>query len=279
MSDRPFSLRYEGSGGHVINFDAWPYFWNDTNLQSYQWDIQSVNKNIGNGAFVSKISRGLINKSIKLLIWNDSESIGSLTNAMTAVFEEDVISKAPGKLYLNDQYLTGYFTAVEFGNRIRSQYIEATLNFATGSPFWIDETLVRFDPLETTALLGFIMPIKLPLALVAPQIRTLINDHYANSSAIITMYGPVTDPEFYVGNHLYKVTGELILGERIEIDQMAKTVTKITTGGTRINFFGNRNKTESVFDPIPPGENFIYSANDFTFDILLMRERSEPIWT
>ena len=198
---------------------------------------------------------------------------------MNGYFEADIIAKTPGKLYFGNAYLLGYFTESSKPTIMDGLYVICELTFITGSPFWIDESLSTFNPLTSSSSIGFTLPVKLPLALVAPQIRTLTNDHYTDSSAIITMYGPITDPQFYIGTHLYKVTGSLILGERIEIDQMAKTVTKISTGGTRVNYFGNRSKTSSVFTPIPAGENFVYSNNDFTFDIRLMRERSEPVWT
>jgi len=34
-----------------------------------------------------------------------------------------------------------------------------------------------------------------------------------------------------------------------------------------------------VFEPIPSGENYITYSNDFTFSILLLKERSEPQWS
>jgi len=50
-----------------------------------------------------------------------------------------------------------------------------------------------------------------------------------------------------------------------EIDQVNKTITKITSSGERLNFFAYRGKTYSVFEPIPSGENYITYSNDFTF--------------
>jgi len=274
-----YLIKYVSPKGIAVDFNSSPYIWETTDLLNYSWKYESVDKQSGYGALINKTSKGVQSKSLTLAIYNGGASIDSDVSFLSRAFEADIISKTPGKIYIGDNYITCYVIGSMKYLYKNAKIAHLDLEIVTGSPFWIDESLARFDPLETTALLGFILPTKLPLAVAAPQIRTLVNDHYTDSSAIITMYGEVTDPEFYVGNHLYKVTGELILGERIEIDQMQKTVTKITTEGSRVNFFANRNKTSSVFTPIPPGENFIYSNNDFTFDILLMRERSEPVWT
>lgn len=276
---RPFLLRYENASGATVNLDSWPFFWDDTNLQDYAWDSLTSPNQIGYGSRILGFARKTTTKTIKVLVWNSGNDITSLIDSITAVFESDVIQNTPGKLYFNSQYLPGFFTGVSVNERRLKNYIEMSLSFVSGSPFWITEELHRFDPLTEGISTGFILPLALPFAIVSPNARQLVNSHYAASQAIISMYGPCIDPEFSVGTHTYAVTGTLILGERIEINQVSRTVEKITTSGERLNFFKYRGKVDSVFEPIPSGESYVYSSNDFTFDILLMKERSEPLWS
>lgn len=276
---RVFSLSYESSGGTVIGFDTWPLRWDDSDLQSYTWKVSTVKRSSGYGSKITDIGREATSKKIKLKICDYGNDVAVYTNYLASVFEPDVIAKTPGKLWINDSYTTGFVTAMDLGKRIERQYLELTLTFSTEYPFWITEDLHTFEPLTEGSATGFILPTALPMAIVAPRSRLLVNDHYSPCSAIITMYGPVSDPEFSLGSHVYSVTGSLSSGDRIEIDQKAKTVTKISSSGERLNFFYARGKTYSVFEPIPAGENYITYSNDFTFEILLLKERSDPEWT
>ena len=263
----------------MIGFDTWPLRWDDTDLQSYSWKVSTVKRTSGYGSKITDISREATSKKIKLKICDYGNDVAVYTNYLASVFEPDVIAKTPGKLWINESYTSGFITGMDLGKRIERQYLELTLTFSTEYPFWITEELHTFEPLTEGSATGFILPTELPMAIVAPSSRQLVNDHYAACNAIITMYGPVSDPQFSLGSHVYAVSGSLSDGDRIEIDQKAKTVTKISSSGERLNFFYARGKTYSVFEPIPAGENYITSNNDYTFEILLLKERSDPEWT
>ena len=275
-----YQIKYISAAGTVIDFDGRPYTWeNANNLLDYEWDFEDV-KNSGYGSTIKRLDRAAVTKSVPITVYGaDGQSIDSDIEYLSSVFEPDVLLRTPGKLYVNDCYVFAYVVGSEKVLYKNNRLAKLELTFVIESPFWIDEDLHRFDPLTTGIGDGFILPTALPVALVSPNARQLVNPHYGPSKALITMYGPVTDPEFSVNTHTYSITGELILGERVEIDQVKRTVTKVTTSGERLNFFAYRGKTFSVFEPIPSGENFVYSSNDFTFDILLFNERSEPLWS
>ena len=95
----------------------------------------------------------------------------------------------------------------------------------------------------------------------------------------ISVFGPCSNPEFIIGENTYRVNGTLLSGERYEIDQRTKTVIKVTNSGEIVNAFNLRNKTESVFEPIEPGENILSYNGDFAIEITIFYERSEPLWS
>ena len=62
------------------------------------------------------------------------------------------------------------------------------------------------------------------------------------------------------------------------INQINKTVEKVTNSGEVINSFNLRNKEYSVFDPIPAGESIMTYSGEFPISITLFYERGEPKW-
>jgi len=275
-----YNIKYVSSQGVEVDLNGRPYIWESTDLLSYEWDKDSVINNNGVGAQITRFTRGIQDRTIELTVYNaDGLSIDSHIAYLTGLFETDVLAKQPGYIEIGNGYINCYVTASEKVLYRNNKIAKMILNISIESPFWITEDLHRFNPLTGSASTGFILPLALPFGLTALTTRTLINDHYAACPAFITMYGPATDPEFTVNSHVYKVTGTLIAGERFEIDQAAKTVTKIINTGEQFNYFKYRGKTYSVFEPIPKGENNIYYDNSFVFDILLMKERSEPLWS
>jgi hypothetical protein len=276
---RPFSLRYVSASGQVVNLDTWPYFWNETDLQNYSWSFESVNNPIGYGARFTKITRTAAEKTINLLVWNDGNDITALTNSLTSVFDADVISETPGRLYLNDAYIIGYFTSVSHSRRRDKNYVELELTFATSYPFWTSEETITFPIYTGDSTDGFKYPFSYPFNYIALLGATRIdNDHYAKTNAIITFYGAATNPQIAIDSHIYLVNGTLGDFERYEINQKERTVYKITQSGERINAFASRGKEYSVFEPIPAGATTVFYNGDYAVDIKLLKERSEPIW-
>ena len=110
------------------------------------------------------------------------------------------------------------------------------------------------------------------------QNSRIVNDHYADSNFLLTIYGPIVDPVLYIGGHEYSVTIVLEEGEYLEIDSAAGTVVKVKVSGERVNAFHNRSFESSVFEPIHPGGQDIGWSGRFAFDLVIYEERSEPRW-
>ena len=270
------SIRYVNHEGASVDLNAAPFDWVSTDLFDYGWQYNSLHNGSGRGSKISGIRRETVERKIALDVF-DSD-VSAAINGLQNVFEPDILANTPGNLYFGVQYLPCYISASTKPEIISRDLVSLVLTLAIEYPFWITEELHTFEPLSTGSSTGFIFPLAFPLGFISPDVRTLINDHYGDCAAKISFYGPCTDPEINLGPNTYKVFGELFPGERFEIDQVARTVTKITAGGERLNFLYARGKTKSVFDRIPAGESFI-TATDFTFEILLYKERSEPKWS
>ena len=95
------------------------------------------------------------------------------------------------------------------------------------------------------------------------------NESYLPCHFRMTIYGPVTDPEIVIANHIYKVETTVFTDERLEIDSRNNTVIKIGRLGEETDLYNSRYKLQSVF-AWPGG---------YGIDITLYDERSEPRWT
>ena len=276
-----YNLKYVSASGVTVDFNGRPYTWETpTEFLDYDWSFKATSKSNGYGSSITSVSRDTVTKSLQIAVYSgDGSAIDAYIAYLTEIFEPDVLARTPGKFYVNNCYVYSYIMGSKKVLYKTDKLAKIQIKLVIESPFWITEELHRFEPIAIGTSTGFILPSALPLGLTAQPIRSLINDHYESCLAKLTVYGPVTNPSFTVGSHVYTVTAALLIGDRIEIDQVNRTVTKISRSGERLNFFGYRGKTYSVFERIPAGEMSIVSSSDFIFDILLYKERSEPVWT
>lgn len=279
MYNKPHDLRYVSSKGITVDLSGWPFLWEMTDLLDYKWDYTSTPNISGQGAKLSRFAKREQEKSVKIAVFSDAMPVADLIGDLSAILEADILAETPGRLYIGNQYCAGYMVDSSKSITRNTRIAKMALRFVTHYPFWITEQLCSFPLFTAGASAGFILPTKIPMRIGAVLNATqLANNHYAASSAIMVIYGPITDPSFSIGNHIYTISGTLGVGERYEIDQPLRTVTKITSSGERINAFAYRGKTYSVFEPIPVGENTLYYNGSFAIDITLLKERSEPLW-
>jgi hypothetical protein len=52
----------------------------------------------------------------------------------------------------------------------------------------------------------------------------------------------------------------------------------MSPSGATLNLFDYRDKDNDIFAYIEPGENIVVYTGDFTFDITIVEQRSEPTW-
>ena len=57
-----------------------------------------------------------------------------------------------------------------------------------------------------------------------------------------------------------------------------KKIYKIGTTGGRSNLFNVRDRTNDIFKPAPVGMVPVLYNGDYSFDITLIHQRSEPLW-
>ena len=71
----------------------------------------------------------------------------------------------------------------------------------------------------------------------------------------------------------------LYIGEYMVIDSRSKKVYKVKNNGEKVNLFHARGRDFYIFEKIPSGIMAVSWSGEFGFDITLLSERSEPVWT
>ena len=207
--------------------------------------------------------------------------------SMRMAFDADVVNETPGTLEVNGWSMTAYVVKLQTEGRFRDRIKrKATIVLLDGSwwrkvvkQFLPGSTLVDSDGLNYahnyehnynqrggggTVETGLLVPCK----------------------PLITFYGPVIDPNVTIAGNLYKVTGNVAEGGRVEIDGRLHTVTYITQGGATSNKFADAVRGDGegagsyIFQPLPPGVQSVTWNDDgyFGVDVGWYEESGEPTW-
>ena len=273
-------IKYIGAGGE-INLSQSPVYYAETDFFKRQHNYSVTPLISGRGSKKGRFYKDATEYNLTLnVVGQTKEHAYELINEMDDLFERDVYAEVPGKLYVNDYYVNCYVVSSASTDRIHvGNLFFVTLKILVEQPLWIHEEALNFETFTIESSSGFILPTSIPFGFTAnPGIRQLQIDHYASVPAEISLFGPAVNPSFSIGSHIYQVNGALSAGERFIINQLNKTVLKITNSGEVINAFNIRSKTASVFEPIPTGGNVLTYSGEFAISLTLFYERGEPRW-
>lgn len=273
-----FNVKYTGAGGEVDMSTA-PILYREHDFMKREHNYSATALVSGLGSKLARFYREAREYTIQLSVWG--VNMHDTLNEMTDVFERDIFLQKPGKLLVNEEYLNCYIIASEVSDwTLAGNGVVVSLTILAEKPLWIREELLSYGTFTAGSATGFILPTAIPFGLTSNAgIRQLIVDSNLSASAEISLFGPFVNPSFSIGEHIYQVNGTLLAGERFVINQLDKTVIKITNSGEVINCFDLRSKTYSVFEPIPAGENILTYSGEFAISINLFYERGEPQWS
>lgn len=254
-------------------------------LHDYSWDFISNNNRI------SKFNKGIVQKTIPLIICCSSETEGlNIKNRLLELAEKDVLATTHGKLIIGDYYLKCFISGSKKSNYLyHNGYMETTLSVVTDYPQWVKEgitsfrvngTIVREDSIiEVQRNRNFDYNFDFPFDYMSGMKgKTLNNTGFIDTNFRLIIYGSVINPTIYIAGHCYQVNCSINEGEYLVIDSLAKTIRLTKQDGIEENCFNFRNRENYIFKKIPPGDNVVTWDNTFGFDVVLLDERSEPKW-
>lgn len=244
-----------------------------------KWNYESIEEQFG--ITIASFKKDPITLGLSLKFRGSENQISQNLNGFFEACEKDIINKTAGRLYVDDEYLQGYFLERETNPSETFYGYQQDLEFFAPYPFWIKEVKREFYKQEDATAgngLDYNYDYDYDYTLEALGVRRWNNQHYAPSEFIMNIYGAVENPRITIAGHPYIVNVQLEATDYLTINSRNNTVTKTQNNGVVTNIFKYRNTAESVFQKIPAGENLITWSGLFGFDITLFLERSEPAW-
>jgi hypothetical protein len=275
-------IYYENHNGERLDLDSGGIRIIEENVRNYAWNYAVTNRPGGLGGRVKQFTRPVSTREMTVVSRGRSRAACiSQLNALHALTEADVVENTNGLLWWDGQYIKCFLsTASDITEWKRGfHYAKKKLTVLLIEPYWVTETKQQFSPEPETMQYGKRYPLRYPYRYgTGYSNKTLYNSHYAAAPMIITVFGVATDPSIVIAGNLYEVSCALLEGERIEIDQIARKITKIDASGNTYSMFNARNKESDIFTPCPAG-NVPVQFSGLVFEITLIQQRSEPVWT
>lgn len=265
---------YLSPNGAKVDFRTPTIFSDPAWMRKYRWDVA-----IDNGV-ISSISRKSETWDLDVFFIGENMSRCAVTrNNAYEVFDRDVMSGTPGRIYVGEYYLECFVQGMENPEAsVDLSKIHSKLSIVAAECKWVKDVKMSFAVRGEGQAEdgGYDYPYDYDYDYASSGERMTINNQsFAASDFIITIYGACVNPTIYVGEHAYSVNGTLSDTEILVIDSRTKTIEKVAQDRSSVSWFGKRNKTVSVFEPIPSGVSTLgYGA--FAWDIVLLDERSEP---
>ena len=275
---------YENSGGETIRLDRQGFYTNEGTLRGFTWDYNYSGYPDGSGGSVSLFSRHEKTKTFDVSAHGyTSAEVETLLNRLHNITEYDVRQKTPGKLWLNQQYISCYVINSEIVTKSKHMFfVTKRLTILPTIPYWCMNVTKNFikGGASGTSPYGKKYNGRYPYKYGTGYSQTMLDNTVGSweTPMIITIYGPAINPSLTIGGKIYALQTSLAANERAIIDQLHKKIYKIGTTGGKSNLFNTRDKTHDIFQYAPIGMVSVLYNGDYSFDITLIHQRSEPLW-
>lgn len=277
-------IAYENSRGEVVELNTGHFRCSEQVLKSFTWGYTFNTLPANRGGAVEAFYRDKRTLTFKVLCYGDTkEQTAELLNHFANVIEYDVRVNEAGRLWLGEQYLKCYFVAGQVTKSSNNRCIcVKDFTILPTAAFWCTERTTSFtigSGMQSSAGIKKYnnrYPYKYGAGYAA---QTLYNDSESwETPAVITFYGPATNPSIRIAGNIYAFTAVIATNERVIIDQQAKRLYKVSATGVVTNMYPYRDKEHDIFKLIPAGSVDVVYSGDFGFDITLIHQRSEPYW-
>ncbi len=274
-------IYYENHKGQTVNLCKRPYKLLDID------DLYTISRDYNqNNGKITSFQQKTARKSFDLDILSTKEiTWKAAADELYQILETDIANETAGKLYVGEYYLPCYiYLAAPDRVNLRNPYVTCTFTLVSDQPTWLRSD--RYSYLyanigsvnERTKRYAYRYPYRYHARVGT---RGLYNPLSAPAHFQFIVYGPVNNPAIMIGGYLYQVFVDLHENERLMIDyssERTRTIVKYTADGNSEDVFNKRNKEISIFKKINPGKQIVNWSGEFSFDLVLFDERSQPKW-
>lgn len=266
-------ITHTNSNNETLDFTTLGILVNYNDLRDYEWGIKTKNDKI------TDFYKGVVKKTIPFVFCVDEHGADEIKNRFYEHFEIDVLQKKKGYFEINGyKYYCYAVKSVKSNYLIDKRLLYVNVGIATDDSDWIKETTYTADFSSMQARTTTKYPFTYPFTYSAPKSVNIINDFFADSHAVIRIYGRCTNPIVNINDNTYQLYVTLSAVEYAEIDTFKSTITKYSSNGVQSNIFNSRNKNYDAFKKMPQGLCNITTIGVEKVDIVLIERRSEPKW-
>lgn len=268
-------MKYINHIGEVFVFGSSNVLINQNDFRNYEWTYNSQFNKIT--SFEKKI------KAKKLHTIIVSDEAHKIANRLLEIIEKDVLANTPGKMCIGDYYLKGYFYASAKTSYTHERVVEMDLSFVSDESYWVKEYpfLFRINDEGTGGEdYGLGYDYDYPYGFSSPiSSQNMVNTSFTPANILINIYGAAINPKVTIGSNVYQIFTTLADNEILTIDTREKTAIRTNQSGEKTSVFAFRNLEHYLFEKVKPGTLKVVGEPEFNFDLTLLEERSEPIWT
>ena len=272
-------LQYIASSGHTYDLITEGSLVKDANFHTWEWEL--IGTDLQFGQRISNIQKAPTAYSATIIAYGSRDARKAYLDALHEDFESDIRNKTPGRIVWGDYYIECFVIKSTTAPDEVPTWTDNKIEIFCPYPFWIRDNKKSFYPLTAPGAETFLdYPYDYDYDYAFGEVGTAVwETGFPFPSAFeLTIYGPATNPKVTIAGHPYQINVTLEDGEYLILNSKNYTITQYLLSGQQENIFDNRDKSNSVFEPIPGGDiDFIWSGA-FGFDLMLYNERSEPRW-
>ena len=273
-------LKYVASSGDVYDLNAKnEILTREANYHSWAWIANGTDLQFGKR--VANFSKEAAEYPVTLTFEGSRERRKNLIEALHEEFEADIRNKTPGRVIWGDYYIDCFIIESSTTPDERLAWTDNEVLLYCPYPFWIREETRSFaiqNEERDEDFLDYEFDYSYDYS-YQPGFTEWERDFPFASEFKMVIHGPAQDPLIMINGYPYKIYDQIGSTDYIVIDSRNNSVTKVTGSGQTLNIFDLRDKTQSVFAPIPGGDLAVSWPGTFEFDLTLYEERSEPRWS
>ena len=269
-------LKYKNHMNEVFEFGKDGIYIDTSDLHDYEWTVTKKNNRI------SALDYAVSKRKLPVVIICETEEEGiAAKNELFEVTEKDVLAMQYGQIIIGDYYFRCFVTKSQKKDYLKSKrYMSITLTLTSDFPYWVKETTYSFRKNDEEAAgqdldFKFDFPFDYYSGLGSKEIN---NTNFVGANFRMIIYGVCRNPTVYVSGHAYTVNCDVGESEYLTIDSVAKKIYLTANDGTITNVFNLRDRESYIFEKVQPGSHVVTWEGEFSVDIILLEERSEPKW-
>lgn len=251
----------------------------EANFHKHSWKYESIERKYG--VNIVEFTRDPLEYAVSLDLFGTLKKRKETINELHDAWELDIISQCAGKLYWNDWYAECFIISTNTYPDKATGGTRDDINILIPSGFWVKEAHAEFlkqeMPQDNNGF-DFSFDFKFDFTLSEKGYQLWQIEHKRENEFRMIIQGPCDNPLIYINEHPYQVFTTLEEGDYITIESRNHTVIKTMRNGQKINLYNSRQKTPSIFDKIPSGNNSVNWNGEFAFQIICYLERGEPRW-